>query len=371
MVLCLSYFKKITSNLAHPIILFWIMPFMIILLVVGTLSQKELGILKSQEIYFSSYFYSLGFIPLPGGMTLILILFVNLLAKFIFKSEWSWARAGTIISHFGILVLILGGGISYISSYEGYLTVQEGHTTNIVEDYHERMVIIRQDNKIVYEYPFNSLYAGQILSPPDNGFSMTVTKLCYNCGIVRRPENEQDGWTSPGKFMQLVKEKNDPQDEKNMTGIEFTVSKSGTESDGKYLTFDKFPKPPQIIQNGKVYQIAIERARRELPFSITFQKFTQDFHAGTDMAKSYQSMVTIVDGQSSWPVLIEMNEPLRYRGYTFYQSSFDLSNDKPYTILAVVDNKGRIFPYIATSILMLGLIMHLGLRLSGKGKNNA
>jgi len=367
----ISKLYKLGLRCANPDILFWIMPFMMILLVIGTLSQKELGIMESQSIYFSSFFYMWGFVPLPGGLTLISILFINLLAKFLFKSEWCWARAGTHISHFGILILIVGGGISYFSSYEGYLAIEEGRTESQVKDYHQRMLVIKKDDAIVYESPFESISEGLVITPAHNSFLITITKACYNCGITKRAESDQDGWTSPGRFMQLNTEKRLPQDEENLTGIEFSVKGAGKNLDGKYLTFDKFPKPPRIQKDNQTFIISIERSTRNLPFSITLDKFKQDFHAGTDLAKSYQSLVTVTEGGKSWPALIEMNEPYRYRGYTFYQSSFDLSGEKPYTILAVVENKGRIFPYIATLIIAFGLMLHLVLRVSGKGKENA
>lgn len=366
--------KKICLRLAHPDILFWVLPFMILVLVIGTVSQKELGILESQNRYFSSYFFMLGFIPLPGGLTLISILLINLLAKFLFKSHWSWAKAGTIVTHFGVLVLILGGAVTYFTSRDGYLMVGEGDSSNIVEDYHQRMVVVREGDRLIYQLPFEDVHNGLQINPPDTKFSLTIDKACFNCGITRRAESEQDGWTSPGKFMRLDAKASDPQDEKNMTGIEFSVSGAGADMDGKYLTFDKFPKPPQITVTSPqpaTYTIAIERKKRELPFSLSLQKFKQDFHPGTDMASAYQSNIVVIDGDSSWPVLIEMNEPLRYRGYTFYQSSFDITGDKPYTVLTVVENKGRIFPYISTLIVALGLILHLVIRISGKGKANA
>lgn len=369
MTRCFSTCKKIAFRLARPDILFWAIPFMIILLVVGTVVQKEIGIQKSQEIYFSSFVYLLGFVPLPGGFTLMSILFINLLFKFLFKSEWSWAKSGSIVTHFGVLVLILGGGISYVSSYEGYMAIEEGSTNQVVEDYHQRILVIREDNKIIYQTNFEELRENLVINQPE--FSMTIDKACYHCGITRRPETEQEGWTSPGKFMQLNPIPPEPQDEKNMTGIEFSVSKAGKDIDGKYLTFDKFPKPPQFQKNNKTYQISIERAKHDLPFALTLNKFTQEMHAGTDMAKAYQSRVTVKDGDAEWPVLIEMNEPFRYRGYTFYQSSFDVTGEKPYTILSVVENRGRIFPYISTIIIAFGLLLHLVLRLTGKGKRHA
>lgn len=350
---------------------------MILVLVIGTISQKELGILTAQDRYFSSFFYWLGFVPLPGGLTLISILFINLLAKFLFKSQWSWARAGTIVTHFGVLVLILGGAITYATSRDGYLMVREGESSNIVEDYHQRMVVVKTDNNIIYHLPFEEVHDGLEITPENSEFSITITKSCFNCGISRRPQSEQEGWTSPGKFMRLDPKSSDPQDEKNMSGIEFLVSGAGPDMDGKYLTFDKFPKPPRIevasSTNTKpmTYTIAVERKKRELPFSVLLKTFKQDFHPGTDMARAYQSTVTVIDGDTSWPALIQMNEPLRYRGYTLYQSSFDVTGDKPYTVLTVVENKGRIFPYISTLIVALGLILHLAIRISGKGKANA
>jgi hypothetical protein len=47
-----------------------------------------------------------------------------------------------------------------------------------------------------------------------------------------------------------------------------------------------------------------------------------------------------------------------------------VSGEKPYTILAVVENKGRLFPYISTLIIALGLILHLIIRVTGRGKEN-
>lgn len=369
--------RKIGLRLARPDILFWVLPFMILVLVIGTISQKEMGILAAQERYFSSYFYMLGFIPLPGGLTLITILFINLLAKFLFKSHWSWEKAGTIVTHFGVLVLILGGAITYFTSKDGYLMVGEGESSNIIEDYHQRMMVVRDGDKIVYQLPFEQIHNGMEIAPTNTKFLITINKSCFNCGITRRPADEQDGWTTPGKFMRLDPKASDPQDEKNMTGIEFSVSGAGADMDGKYLTFDKFPKPPQIevipAEGAKpiTYTIAIERKKRELPFTISLQSFKQEFHPGTDMARAYQSTVKVSDGDASWPALIQMNEPLRYRGYTLYQSSFDVSGAKTYTVLSVVENKGRVYPYISTLIVAFGLILHLVIRITGKGKGNA
>lgn len=364
-------FKKIGLRLARPDIIFWITPLLIILLIVGTIAQKELGIYAAQEKYFSSFFFLLGIIPFPGGLTLMAIFSVNLLAKFIFKSDWSWKKSGTIISHFGVLVLVIGGLLSFATSREGYLVVPQGETRSNIEDYHERQLVIREGDKIIIAIPHENLKNGLKFAPPQIPFTLTLDKFCFNCGVSKRDPKEAEGWTVPGQFMQLNVKASDPQDEKNMTGIEFSVSGTPDNQDGKYLTFDKFPKPPQIKTDKATYTVSIERATRPLPFSVTLNEFEQDFHPGTSMASAFKSKVTVTDGNTKWPALIEMNEPLRYRGYTLYQSSFDMSGEKPFTVLAVVENKGRIFPYIATIIITIGLMIHLVIRLREKKTSNA
>ena len=61
-----------------------------------------------------------------------------------------------------------------------------------------------------------------------------------------------------------------------------------------------------------------------------------------------------------------MNQPLRYKGYSFYQSSYIDANGTEFTVLAVVNNIGRLFPYISTIIIALGILAHLVQHLRAK-----
>ena len=61
--------------------------------------------------------------------------------------------------------------------------------------------------------------------------------------------------------------------------------------------------------------------------------------------------------------LISMNHPLRYGGDTFYQSGV-LENDAG-TILQVVRNPGWKLPYVACSMVSLGMLLHFGIHLVG------
>jgi len=61
-----------------------------------------------------------------------------------------------------------------------------------------------------------------------------------------------------------------------------------------------------------------------LPFVLKLKRFVVDYYS-TGMPSSFKSMVEVSDPQTgkTFEQTIEVNEPLRYRGVTVYQSSFD------------------------------------------------
>ena len=103
-----------------------------------------------------------------------------------------------------------------------------------------------------------------------------------------------------------------------------------------------------------------------LPFSLTLLKFSFDRYAGTDIAKNFSSRVRLRsdDGRDDREVLIYMNNPLRYGGYTFYQADYDHEKEQ-YTILQVVRNPSWSLPYIACAVMTLGLLWQFGYHLAG------
>jgi hypothetical protein len=59
--------------------------------------------------------------------------------------------------------------------------------------------------------------------------------------------------------------------------------------------------------------------------------------------------------------VIFMNNPLRYQNLTFYQASYSVDEGgRERSTLAVVRNSGWLFPYIASILTFLGLMIHFG-----------
>ncbi len=59
-----------------------------------------------------------------------------------------------------------------------------------------------------------------------------------------------------------------------------------------------------------------------LGFEIECRDFEVEFYGNSDMPKEYKSLLVVRDKDRNFDKWIEVNDPLKYKGYTFYQSSY-------------------------------------------------
>lgn len=343
--------------LAHPRILFFSLPYLMIVLAIGTVAQKYIGLYTAQKIFFSGLILWLGFIPLPGMPIVLAVITLSLLTKFFLSSPWVLHKIGINLSHLGILLLLIGGMVTAASQKEGYLTIPEGGQSNIVQDYHHRTVTLLNGDVQLLTVPLEKLSSSPVLHIPGQAIRIDVLKSCRNC----MPSMVTDSTGRKGKAEKvtlnaIALEKDD---EQNISGLEVRVTGTGKEYDGTYILMDRMSPRVEIGS----YTIALGREETRLPFSVRLNRFDREFHPGTMDARAYRAQVSVIDGNTEWPAIIAMNEPLRYKGYTLYQSSFIEDASGVQTVLSVVENHGRAFPYLASAILFLGLFVHVLIRL--------
>ncbi len=97
---------------------------------------------------------------------------------------------------------------------------------------------------------------------------------------------------------------------------------------------------------------------RELPFSLRLEDFIVERYPGSSSPSGFISRVTLKDTDSEMPYDIYMNHILKYRGYRFYQSSYD--NDEQGTVLSVShDPAGMYTTYTGYGLLFLFIILSL------------
>jgi hypothetical protein len=263
------------------------------------------------------------------------------------------------------------------------MVIPEGNQSSFIYDYHRHEFQIYKNDLEIVNVPFHKLERAQFVGLP---FKIKIEDTCLNCDITKREDtpdyDPEKPYIGMAQFMSLRDKPSDKEPEENITGVTFTIAgleeseeESGAETDSKqnglYLGFTGMPKPVTLTHNNDTYRIIFGKAQRLLPFSITLIDFVKDSYKGTDKARDYHSDIVLSDGDLSWPVRIGMNEPLRYKGYTFFQSSFEQTDEAEITILAVVKNKGWLFPYIGALIIGAGLLIHIAIMLRRRKKGTA
>ncbi len=95
----------------------------------------------------------------------------------------------------------------------------------------------------------------------------------------------------------------------------------------------------------------------ETPFKIKLNDFQLEKYPGSENAASFASEVTIIDPSESFDYRIFMNNILDYKGYKFFQASYDLSGKVEQTRLSVNhDFWGTFVTYLGYSMLYFGMI---------------
>jgi len=106
--------------------------------------------------------------------------------------------------------------------------------------------------------------------------------------------------------------------------------------------------------------ISLKEEPVSLPFSLQLNDFVLERYPGSDSPSGFRSNVTLIDKTHNIekPFSIFMNNVLKYRGYRFYQSSYD--RDELGTILSVShDPAGMAVTYTGYTLLFLFIIISL------------
>ena len=355
--------------------------FSMVLVFAGTLDQVNLGIWAVQEKYFRSFvvYFPVGRVAVPafpGGYTIGGLLLLNLIAAHVYRFRLEWRKAGILLTHLGLIVLLIGELLTGLWQEDYHLRLSEGETKNYAESFrHHELVLIdatAAEFDEVVAVPAQLLASKAPLQHARLPFRI-VTKAYYpNSSLHLRPvtprlAGETAAQANIGVGDHVVAA---PQpithrpNERNMPSA--ILDLSGTDGSlGTYLVSEHLPAPQTFTYAGRTWKIALRVQRAYQPFSLTLLEFSHDRYAGTEIPKNFSSRLRLAsaDGGDDREVLVYMNNPLRYAGYTFYQAGFE--NDDRTTILQVVRNPSWLVPYVACALMTLGLAVQFTLHLVG------
>lgn len=114
-----------------------------------------------------------------------------------------------------------------------------------------------------------------------------------------------------------------------------------------------------LLIDGKKVELYLTKETLTLPFEFVLTNFKMDKDPGTNNPASYESFVRLFSDEGPSDHHVYMNNPLKYKGFTFYQASYSQDQQGNYssTLTANVD-QGRPLKYLGSLLLVFGAIWH-------------
>lgn len=330
----------------------------------GTIAQVDQGLYQAQETFFNSWFFTvLDFIPFPGAQLVLWILFINLACVSVTRFVYKLSHLGIVVTHIGLLMYFVSAFVTLQVVEESNLTLMEGDGSNVSASYHHWELSVWKHNssqeRTVTAFDSNHFKSGQELTMNNIPFKIRVNTYLSNAKAYTTNVTESEtAYINDSGIKGLLPNKIETEPEKNFPGGTFSL-KGDQGKTHELLLYGGESEPTQITYNNEAFNIILRRKRHQLPITVTLKEFEMDVHPGTEIASRYQSLVQVQHEGINRDVLIYMNNPLRYKNYTFYQASYAIDNlGRELSTLAVVKNSGQWLPYISSAVTFVGLVIH-------------
>ena len=351
----LAILKLFASTKLAVILLF----FLIVLVVAGTIEQSQTGLYFAREKFFDSYLSFIGPIPLPGVLTVLWLMTINLSLSFLLRFNFTKKNTGLILSHAGLILLFVSGFFHFYFSKESFISIVETETKATSQAYDKWLLNINSYDKSFQNKETKSILLSNtsLDSIEFQDLKLSLEKKYTNAKVFHTPF----AGTLIKEFpIEKEFEKNIPAVKLNLNGEELFL-------DGGENNYEKlFIKDRNIL-------ISLDREEYQMPFQIKLIDVQRELHPNSQIAKSYSSKVFFKDKSLAREATISMNKPIRSGSYTIYQAQYGINNDgQEFSVLAVVKNLNYQLPYWATFLINFGLFLHFIIAfLNYRRKNNA
>jgi len=363
----------------------------ILLVFFGTLAQVYLGTWNAVNVYFRTglvwvpwqIFFPTsvavsGSFPFPGGWLLGGLMLVNLLAAHAVRFTVSWKRSGILMIHAGLIVLMLSELVTGLAAVEGHMMIREGQVSNFVEVHHRwELAVVGNPDPLTDDtvvVPDRLLRPGEVIRDDALPCDLEVLRYMVNSGLATRSTDDKNPATAGvGRIETAVEQPpisgTDASSKVDVPSAYVTLKqKDSGQSLGTYL-FSGHNNAQRIWLGGKRYEISLRQMRTYKPYQVELLEARQVNYPGSDKPKEFYSKIVLKDPSrgEKREITISMNDPLRYHGETFFQSSMVPPQTRagPWmTGLQVVENPGWLMPYLACALVTIGMIVHFGLKLN-------
>lgn len=257
-----------------------------------------------------------------GVMLLLTLSLIGIMYKY-----KMWKKFGAFIVHLAFVAILVGAALTRYFGYEGVIHIREGLSENEMLTVKSYFTI--KTEKEFLEYP---LALGQI---GNNDFSYETMVE----GKVLHINYKSYHAGAKGELNTLIVE----------ARYDNKLKTVKIEGGAGWI------EPPVVVRFDDVeIELAWGSKVIALPFSFKLLDFELQRYPGSQSPSSYASELEVIDNSTTFPYRIFMNHPLTYKGYKFFQSSYDL--DEKGTILEVNKDPGKWPTYFGYFLLCVGFV---------------
>ncbi len=349
----------------------------------STLEQAEVGLKKTLDNYYSyealivtpTLGGKMAFLPLPGAYWVCVVLFINMFLGGILRIRKGFKQIFIIVAHTGIIMLLVVGMVDHHKSIHGLM-----HTTQTGSyDY-----AFKQDATSVEVFAYSSgeqkkqapyVIKHEMLWDIDNQsmrifkikgfpFDLEVRNFMQNANVLETSKNRHNEYHLPevdGFF--LVKAPIDPSLDVYNYGCYITVAPHNGGPKQTLMLSRMIGTPQTFTVDGTLYGVEMPNEIWKMPFDIKLIDSVGEYYPKTSRPKYFSSDISWEDEDGINNMRkIEMNEPLRHKGYTLYQAQWRPPvNGVKHSTFEVVTNPAEKWPKRCLYISGAGLISHFGL----------
>ena len=334
-----------------------------VITLLGTIDQAHLGLYGAVKHYFQSfwpiksdYLKAQWNIPipifLPGGMFLMLLLFINMSLGGLVHVRKRLRGLPNLITHIGMMFLLISGFVTFIAKNDGYIALFPGQASNRANSYKTwQMEVLEFDenNKPVKAHiiPWETLLkigesGEQEFVFPDLPFSVKLDTFFRNSQPF--PTTDSDAAKATTREVngyKLLKKKKSNEEERNLPGC-FARILSGDDKKEISETIiwarsapvlpGQAPLVAGFEVGGKQYGLQLVKTNWPVDYYVKLDKFIFEKHPGTQKPKNFESRITrleTLESDEGKKVAIRMNEPMRHDGFVVFQEQYGQGIPKP------------------------------------------
>ena len=302
------------------------------------------------------------------------------------------ARGGNVLIHIAVGMLMFGQFAFGDRQIEERLNLVEGQTSNMVcrTDEIELACIevaeeteTKEDVTAISGRLLKARAGGEPIALEDLPFDIKVLEYLTNTSVTRvGPFAENRATTGLGKsWLAIGRPPEGGASSKSNVAAAYVqlVDRKNGKDLGVFLVPQFLNDRSQLFMEAEgdicdtvdtasgPWRIQLRFRREYKPYEVRLDDVRRINYSASETPRDYSSFVTFTDEATGTeqPGRIWMNNPVRYRGETFFQSNYSKiqladGSMSEMTGLQVVENAGWLIPYVACVLAFWGMLAHFG-----------